>query len=305
MRAVQYDRFGGPDVLSTVDLRRPEPRSTEVLVRVHAAGVNPADWRTRSGAGLAGPADLPIVPGWDVSGVVEAVAPGVTRFRRGDQVFGMPNFPRPAGAYAEYVTAPARHLARKPQGLDHVHAAALPVAGLTAWQTLFDTARVGPGRRALVRGAAGGVGHLAVQIAKLRGAYVLGSSGADRHDFLRSLGADEAVDDRREDFLTLVREVDVVLDLVVDEESVVTSQELLSPGGLLIAIGELDYPQVPKATTMLVEPDYAELENLAGLAEEGHLRVEVEAVFPLEEAAAAHEAGERGGRRGKLVLEVW
>ncbi|MBO0709326.1 MAG: NADP-dependent oxidoreductase, partial [Candidatus Dormibacteraeota bacterium] len=236
--------------------------------------------------------------------VVEAVAPGVTRFRPGDQVFGMPNFPRPAGAYAEYVTAPARHLARKPAGLDHVHAAALPVAGLTAWQTLVDTAGVGPGRRVLIRAAAGGVGHLAVQVAKLRGAYVLASSAPDRLEFLRSLGADEAIDDRREDFLTLVGEVDVVLDLVVDEESVVTSQEVLCAGGLLIAIGELEYPQVPNATTMLVEPDYAELENLAGLVDEGRLRVEVEAVFPLEEAAAAHEAGERGGRRGKLVLEV-
>src|SRR5919108_2553497 len=128
MRAVQYDRFGGPEVLSVVELRRPEPRSTEVLVRVHAAGVNPVDWRTRAGEGLAGPADLPIVPGWDVSGVVEAVAPGVTRFRPGDPVFGMPHFPRAAGAYAEYVTAPARQLARKPAGLDHVHAAAGPVA---------------------------------------------------------------------------------------------------------------------------------------------------------------------------------
>lgn len=304
MRAVQYDRFGGPEVLSIVELRRPEPRSTEVLVRVQAAGVNPADWRTRSGAGLAGPADLPIVPGWDVSGVVEAVAPGVTRFRPGDQVFGMPHFPRMAGAYAEYVAAPARQLARKPAAVDHVHAAAVPVAALTAWQTLVDTARVGPGQRVLIRAAAGGVGHLAVQVAKLRGAYVLASSAADRLDFLRSLGADEAVDDRREDFLTLVREVDVVLDLVLDEESVLTSQELLGPGGLLIAVGQLEYPEVPTATTVLVEPDYAVLEEIGGLLAEGRLRVEVEAVFPLAEAARAHELGERGGRRGKLVLEV-
>ncbi|MDJ0346216.1 alcohol dehydrogenase catalytic domain-containing protein [Streptomyces sp. H10-C2] len=174
MRAIGQDSFGGPDVLKVVEVARPEPGPAEVLVRVHAAGVNPTDWWHRATGGLAG--DVPVRLGWDVSGVIEAVGPGVTLFGPGDEVFGMPRQPLPAGTYAEYVVSPARHLVAKPVGLSHVDAAALPLAALTAWQALVDTADVRPGRRVLIHAATGGVGHLAVQIAKARGAHVIGTA---------------------------------------------------------------------------------------------------------------------------------
>jgi NADPH:quinone reductase-like Zn-dependent oxidoreductase len=310
MRAISISRFGGPDVLDVVDVERPEPGPTEVLVRVHAAGVNPVDWKTRAGHGFASPADLPFVPGWDVSGVVEAVAPGVTRFRPGDEVYGMPRFPNPAGAYAEYITAPARQLAAKPLNLDHAHAAAVPVAGLTAWQVLVDTAGVGPGHRVVIHGAAGGVGHLAVQIAKARGAHVTATGRRERRRFLERLGADEVLDAGRVDFTRAVRDVDVVLDLVGGEDAA-RSMAPLRYGGMLIpmATGGLDLRAAAaargvRAVTFLVEPDYASLERLTGLIVGERMTVEVEAILPLAEAPHAHELGERGGRKGKIVLAV-
>jgi NADPH:quinone reductase-like Zn-dependent oxidoreductase len=190
MRAIGQGVLGGPEVLRVVEVDRPEPGIAEVLVRVHAAGVNPTDyWHRQTG----GPAGRPIRLGRDLSGVVEAVGLGVSLFRPGDAVYGMPRQPREAGTYADYVVSPARHLARKPRNLTHLEAAALPMAALTAWQSLVDTADVRPGRRVLVH-AAGGVGHLAVQIAKARDAYVVGTARAAKHEFVRSPGADEMVD---------------------------------------------------------------------------------------------------------------
>lgn len=194
MRAVTINEFGGPDVLTTGRIARPEPLPTEVLVRVHAAGINPVDWKTRAGHGMAGLQTLPLILGWDVSGVVEEVGFGVTTLAPGDEVYAMPWFPRPAGAYAEFVTAPSRQFARKPDSLSHVEAAALPLAALTAWQALVDTARVTAGQRVLVHAAAGGVGHLAVQIAKHLGAEVIATAREPRHAWLKELGADETID---------------------------------------------------------------------------------------------------------------
>jgi NADPH:quinone reductase-like Zn-dependent oxidoreductase len=174
MRAIRQDSLGGPEVMRITDVARPEPGPTEVLVRAGAAGVNPVDWKTRAGGGMLG--SPPFTLGWDVAGVVEAVGLGVTRFAVGDRVFGMPRFPREAAAYAEYVTSPSRQLGRTPASLSDVEAAALPLAALTAWQALVDTAAVQPGQRVLIHAGAGGVGHLAVQIAKARGAYVIGTA---------------------------------------------------------------------------------------------------------------------------------
>src|SRR5262245_61551146 len=181
MRVVRQLVLGGPEVLEVVEAPRPEPGPTEVLVRVGAAGVNPVDWKLRAAGGFLG--EPPFTVGWDVAGVVEEVGYGVTRFAEGDRVFGMPRFPREAAAYAEYVVSPSRQLARTPDELSDVEAAALPLAGLTAWQALVETAGVGAGDRVLVLGAAGGVGHLAVQIAKARGAYVVGTARAEKHAF--------------------------------------------------------------------------------------------------------------------------
>ncbi|HXV92701.1 MAG TPA: NADP-dependent oxidoreductase, partial [Pseudonocardia sp.] len=205
MRVITQLSTGGPEVLEPGEAPVPEPLPTEVRVRVEAAGVNPVDWKTRAGAGMArviGPP--PFTIGWDVAGVVDAVGPGVTRFEVGDEVYGMPWFPRQAGAYAEYMTAPSRHFALRPPGLSAVEAAAMPLAGLTAWQSLVDVAAVRPGQRVLVHAAAGGVGHLAVQIAKARGAQVIGTASAAKHALLAELGVDQPVDYRSERFEDVV-----------------------------------------------------------------------------------------------------
>ena len=181
MKAVVLHEYGAPEVLAVEEVAKPEPIPTEVQVRVHAAGVNPVDFKTRAGKGMAGLlGEPPVRLGWDVAGVVSEVAPGVTRFEVGEEVFGMPWFPRQAGAYAEYVTAPSRHFATKPHVLSHEEAAALPLAGLTAWQIVVDTIALEAGADILIHGAAGGVGHLAVQIAKARGANVIGTARAEQ-----------------------------------------------------------------------------------------------------------------------------
>lgn len=290
----------------------PEPLPTEIRVRVRAAGVNPVDWKTRAGKGMAAVlGGLPFVLGWDVAGVVEAVGRGVTRFTTGDRVYGMPWFPREAGGYGTYVTAPSRHFAVPPAGLDHVHAAGLPLAGLTAWQALVDTAHVQPGQRVLVHAAAGGVGHLAVQIAKALGAYVLGTASAGKHAVLGELGVDEAIDYRSVDFAAVVKDVDLVLDLVGGEYAL-RSIPTLRPGGLLISapsgmpVEALTAAEAvgARATGILVEPDYAGLDSLTRLVDEGSLRPIVAETFDLSDAGKAHETGEAGRTTGKLVLTV-
>ncbi|NYI03461.1 NADP-dependent oxidoreductase [Allostreptomyces psammosilenae] len=313
MQTVIQDRFGGPEVLSRTEVDRPRPLPTEVLVRVHAAGLNPVDVKSRAGGGMAGVlGEPPFTLGWDVSGVVEEVGFGVTTLRPGDEVYGMPRFPHAGGAFAEYVTAPSRHFARKPAGLSHTEAAGLPLAGLTAWQVLVDTAGVGPGQRVLVHAAAGGVGHLAVQIAKARGAHVIGTASAARHDFLRSLGADETVDYTAVRFEEVVRDVDLVVDLVGGADHQLRSLQTLRPGGLLVGVPGGVEPEAERQAAanglrtswFLVEPDQKGLEELTALVETGRLRVEVETVLPLAEIARAHDLMESGHVRGKIVLAV-
>ncbi|MGK5730744.1 NADP-dependent oxidoreductase [Streptomyces sp. URMC 124] len=311
MQAVVQDRFGGPEVLRLADVERPEPQPTEILVRVHAAGVNPVDVKTRAGEGIAGWLGAPpFTLGWDVSGTVEAVGFGVTLFQPGDEVYGMPRFPHLGAAFAEYVTAPSRHFARKPAGLTHAEAAALPLAALTARQILVDTAGVRAGQRVLVHAAAGGVGHLAVQIAKSRGAYVIGTSGPAKADFVRSLGADEVLDHTAVRFEDEVRDADLVVDSIGDPAHQLRSLRTLRPGGLLVAVPSGVDPEAARAarergvraTGFLVEPDRAGLEAITALVEAGELRVEVSAELPLQEAAKAHALVETGRTRGKVVL---
>ncbi|MEU8385722.1 NADP-dependent oxidoreductase [Streptosporangium sp. NPDC048865] len=315
MRAISQDTFGGPEVLHPVSVERPEPLPTEVLVRVVSAGVNPVDLKTRAGAGMARlMGDPPVILGWDVSGVVEETGFGVSSLEVGDEVYGMPWFPRPAGAYAEFVTAPSRQFARKPRSLGHDEAAALPLASLTAWQVLVDTARVGPGQRVLIHAAAGGVGHLAVQIAKHLGAYVIGTARAEKHDWLRGLGADELVDYTAVRFEDVVRDVDVVVDLVGDGQDATSTRSLdvLRPGGLIVPVPSNVSPDLLsaaearglRARVFLVEPDGSALAQIAELIDGGRIAPEVEEVFPLEEAAAAHERLAGGRAKGKIVLRV-
>ncbi|MET9390474.1 NADP-dependent oxidoreductase [Streptomyces sp. NPDC006624] len=307
MRAVSQDVLGGPEVLKTVEIERPAPRPNEVLVRVRAAGVNPTDWKHRATGGFLG--EPPFVLGWDVSGVVEAVGIGVAAFAPGDEVFGMLPYPFGHGSHAEYVIAPVRALTRKPAGLDHVQAGALPLVSLTAWQALTEHADLRPGQRVLVHAAAGGVGHVAVQIAKERGAYVIGTASAGKHEFLRELGADEAVDYRETDFAEAVKDVDVVLDTIGGDTSV-RSLRVLRPGGVVVSIlpvGSDDFTREAerlgvRAVRMLVDADRAGMEAIARLAESGTLRATIAGTFPLAAAAEAHESGDTGRTTGKLVL---
>jgi NADPH:quinone reductase-like Zn-dependent oxidoreductase len=309
MKRIRQYEFGGPEVLRLEDVPDPEPIPTEVRVRVHAAGVNPVDFKTRRRPGFLG--QPPFTVGWDVAGVVDRLGRGVTRFAAGDRVLGMPWFPREAGAYAEYVTAPSRQFVRVPDGLSMVEAAALPLAGLTAWQILVDTADVQPGQRVLVHAAAGGVGHLAVQIAKARGAYVIGTARPANHETLAKLGADQLIDYRTTRFEDVARDLDLVVDLIGGETSL-RSLSVLRRGGLLVSVpsgatGDLQGEAAARGvrtTGFLVEPDQVGLDGLVRLISSGQLRVLVSRQFPLAEAAAAHQAAEHDHSLGKIALTV-
>ncbi|MFH8659321.1 NADP-dependent oxidoreductase [Streptomyces afghaniensis] len=307
MRAISQDVLGGPEVLKEVEVERPAPRPNEVLVRVRAAGVNPTDWKHRATGGFLG--EPPFVLGWDVSGVVEAVGIGVAAFAPGDEVFGMLPYPFGHGSHAEYVIAPVRALARKPAGIDHVQAGALPLVSLTAWQALVEHADLKSGQRVLIHAAAGGVGHVAVQIAKARGAYVIGTASAGKHEFLREIGVDEAVDYRETDFTEAVKDADVVLD-TIGGDNALRSLRVLRPGGIVVSIlpgGSDDFYEEAgrlgvRAVRMLVDADRAGMETIAELAGTGRLRATIAGTFPLSAAAEAHASGDTGRTTGKLVL---
>ncbi|GAA1965755.1 NADP-dependent oxidoreductase [Kitasatospora viridis] len=309
MTAISQDAYGGPEVLHQVRTTRPQPGPSEVLIRVRAAGMNPTDWKHRQRPGMID--RLPLVLGWDVSGTVEAVGLGVTIHRVGDEVFGMLPYPHGVGSFAEYAVAPARAVVGKPATIDHVQAGALPLAALTAWQALVDTADLQPGERILVHAAAGGVGHLAVQIAKSRGAEVVGTASAPKHDLLRDLGVDEAVDYRTTDFTTIAP-VDVVLD-TIGGDTAERSLQVLKPGGRLVSIALTSLPaDLPDRAAalgvelhpILVEADQAGMLAIRELVESGKLRPIVEATFPLAEAAKGHALGDTGRVAGKVVLTV-
>ncbi|GHI04377.1 hypothetical protein AQI88_36810, partial [Streptomyces cellostaticus] len=307
MKAVYYRRFGGPEVLEVGEVRDPTLGPHGVLVRTRAAGVNPLDWKTREGL-LAPLADavFPVVPGFDVAGVVERVGVSVTEFAPGDEVIGYvwQDVVR-SGTFAELVVAPARTLARKPAGLTWAQAAALPLAGLAAYQSVVQRLRVQPGETVLVHAAAGGVGTLAVQLARWRGARVIGTASEHNHDFLRGLGAEPVA--YRGALAEHVRRlapdgVDAVLDSV-GHRALRACRELLRPGGRVVSLVE------PKVTELggsyvFARPDAADLAALGRLTEERRLAVEVARTFPLEQAAEALQLLREGHTRGKIVLSV-
>lgn len=305
MRAATQDAFGGPEVLKVVERERPVPSAGAVLVRVRAASVNQGEVKIRAGLVTeVGPP--PFTLGSDLSGVVETVGPGVTRFRPGDEVYGIFFI----GTYAEYVSVPAGNLARKPSNVDHIHAAALPVAALTAYQAIVERARVHVGQRILIHAAAGGVGHLAVQFAHLGGAYVIGTARAEKHDFLHALGANEVVDYTVVDFAEVVRDVDVVVDLVGGDYGA-RSLDSLRPGGLLL--GATLNPGVDARTAEArgrrygwigVRPSGADLEKITELVQSGDLRVSVQRTYSLEDLGQAHAFSESGRVAGKLVITL-
>lgn len=309
MHAVRQDAFGGPEVLQEVQVPRPQPGISQILVRVRAAGVNPTDWKHRSARRFLG--DPPYTLGWDVSGVVEQVGLGVTLFKPGDEVFGMLPYPHGAGSHAEFVVGPTRAFVPKPASVDHVQAGAIPLVALTAWQSLVDTAHLSAGDRVLIHAAAGGVGHVAVQIAKARGAYVIATASASKHDFVRGLGADEVIDYREVDFAEAVKNVDVVLDTIGGGYQLRSLQTLRSGGTLVSTVPipdeglfeEADRLQI-RAELILVEADRAGMQAITELMETGKLQATVAETFPLAQAAEAHAAGETNRTTGKLVLTI-
>jgi len=312
MKAIILKGFGGADQLSAVDLPIPVPGQDEVLVKVHAISINPVDIKTREGKGVAGRIkdEQPIILGWDISGVITAVGSDVRDFKPGDEVFGMVNFPGHGRAYAEYVAAPAAHLALKPANITHQQAAAATLAALTAYQALYKKAPVQKGQRILVQAAAGGVGHFMVQFAKHLGAHVTGTSSAANKDFILGLGADEHVDYKSGPFEDVVKDIDLVIDCVggvIAERSI----DVVKPAGTLISIPSGLGPEITEkarkrdinAFFFLVQSSGEDMKAIADLLEKGIIKPYVNH-FDFSQLDVAHQQQETGSTRGKIVLTV-
>ena len=308
MQAVRIHTYGGPEVLKYEEAPLPKPGPGEALVRVHAAGVNPVDWKIREGY-FKGRVNhsLPLILGWDLSGIVEATGSGVEGLKKDDEVYSRPDIARD-GAYAEYIVVREAEVALKPKSIDHVPAAAIPLAALTAWQSLFDSAGLSAGQKVLIHAAAGGVGSFAVQLAKWKGAYVIDMASNRNQEFVRKLGADETIDYQTTRFEDVVHDVDVVFD-TIGGDTQKRSWKVLKKGGILVSI--VGPPSAEEAAahgvqqaSVFVQPSATQLTKLAKLVESGKLRPIVETVLPLSEARHAHELSQTGHTRGKIVLRV-
>jgi len=308
MKAVRIHNYGGRDVLKYEDAPRPQPGTDEVLIRVHATSVNPIDWKVRAGYMKDFlPHSLPLILGWDVSGVIEEFGTNVSQFKKGDEVYSLPDHTR-NGAYAEYIVVRESEVALKPKALHHVRAAAVPLATLTAWQALFDTAQLQPGQRVLIQGAAGGVGHFAVQLAKWKGAHVIGTASAKNHEMLYELGADELIDYTTERFEDVARNIDVVLD-TIGGETQERSWQILKKGGAIVSLVQLPSENKAKehgvrGIRLGARPNGQELAAIAKIIDAGTLAPVIDRILPLSEARRAHELSQTGHVRGKIVLRV-
>jgi NADPH:quinone reductase-like Zn-dependent oxidoreductase len=306
MKAIVIHAFGSPEVLKVEELPMPVPKADEVLVKVNAASVNPVDYKTRSGKYPSIKKDqLPLVLGRDISGTVEQCGSAVSKFRKGDEVYAM--LDREHGGYAEYVIVKDRDLAAKPEHLNFIEAAAVPLAAVTAWQGLFDHGDLKAGQHVLIHGGAGGVGHLAVQCAKARGARVSTTASKEDLEFVRSLGADQVID-KAAPFEKSVTNVDLVFDLV-NGETQERSWAVLKQGGVMISTlsqpsAERAKARAARAEHYVAQPDAAELREIGDLIDAGKVRPHIEAVFRLAEAGAAQRQLETRHNRGKIVLQV-
>ncbi len=314
MRAVVIAETGAPEVLTVTELPQPTPVNAEFLVKVLAAGINPIDAKTRAGRGVASQLHYPAVLGNDFSGIVIASPYEGHPIKPGDEVYGMAHVPRNGGTYAEYVSIPAISLTRKPSALSHVEAAAVPLAALTAWGMVVELAKAHEGQRILIHAGAGGVGHFAVQFARFFGAYVIATGSERNLGWLQELGANEVIDYTSTRFEDVVSNVDVVIDLIgnVHDETGTRSLAVLRPGGLLVNAPSGSWDTViedaaaagVRASRYKVSADGSTLAVISRLLSSGDVRVFVDRVFPLEDAAEAHRALETGHTRGKIVLAV-
>jgi NADPH:quinone reductase-like Zn-dependent oxidoreductase len=308
MRAIVIDEFGPPEALRLATLPTPDVGAHEVLLRTHVVAVNPVDAKTRAGFGVSVD-HFPAVLGWDLCGEVVHVGPDVVDVHEHDVVFGMPRFPGLAGAYAEYVVSPANEVVRKPDGVDVQQAAAAPMVALTAWQAIFTLGGLQSGQRVLVHGAAGGVGHVAVQLARWAGAEVMGTASARNRAFVTELGAHEIVDYTSTPLESIARDIDLVIDTRGGDD-LIRLLDVLRPGGLIVSLLGRDEQAQRAASTKgvrvafaYVAPDRPSLARISELMAAGTLRIAIDRVFPLAEAAAAHTLIESGHVRGRILLQ--
>lgn len=305
MKAVTISKYGDQSVLSYTDIERPKPKADEILVHNFAAAVNPVDWKIRNGLGEMFGLQLPIVLGCEIAGTIEEVGSGVLDFHAGDPVYGYVSLQR-NGGYAEYTIAKSDEIAPRPESLDFDNAAAIPVGALTSWQAIFDTAHLQSGQRILITGASGGVGSMAVQLAKGKGAFVIATASGKNEEFVRGLGADEFIDYTREKFEERVHEVDVAYDTVGGD----TLERLFTTirrGGYLVTT--VMPPSNDKAenygihASMIgVEPSGQQLREINRLIDAGKIKTYIAAVLPLAEVGKAHQLSESGRTRGKIIL---
>jgi NADPH:quinone reductase-like Zn-dependent oxidoreductase len=318
MKAVRINEFGGTEVLKIQEIERPVPAADEILIKVYASSVNPADWVVREGENdfLNPILKLPLILGWDTAGIVEEVGGNVTGFKEGDEVYGLPNFPGD-GSYAEYVAAKASQFALKPEGISFNEAASVPLAALVAWTALFELGKLQAGQRIFIHGASGGVGSFAVQFAKAKGAYVTGSASTGNQEFLKQIGADEAIDYKKQKFEELLQDIDVVFDgaPLRDDNERLKCISVLKEGGIYVSVN-IDFPFSDKVPAALAKKNakgevvgsagypYSALNQIAQLINDGKVKVIISKIYPLEQVAEAHKESETFHVRSKLVLEI-
>jgi NADPH:quinone reductase-like Zn-dependent oxidoreductase len=309
MKAVRIHSFGGADLLMYEEAPMPVPAAGEVRIKVRAAGVNPFDWKIRMGGfeKMIGH-QLPLTLGWDVAGDIESVGAGVTEFTVGDAVYGLADY-TVNGAYAEYIVVKASIIAPKPKRLDYLQAASVPMAAETAYLAMYDTGQVKAGQKVLIHGAAGSVGGFAVQLARIRGAHVIGTASGDKADYVKSLGADQVIDYKTEHFETIAKDVDLVLDTLGGKTQEL-SWQVLKPGGLLVSTVQPPKPPVNapagvQGKIIGVQPNADSLRAITAFIDSGQLKTLVQQIIPLSEARQAHELLEAGlSKPGKVILQV-
>jgi NADPH:quinone reductase-like Zn-dependent oxidoreductase len=320
MKAVNIKEFGGLDVLTIDEIERPVPASDEILVKVYASGVNPVDWVIREGGNdyLKTVLKLPLTLGWDAAGIVEEVGSEVTAFKKGDKVYGVPNFPG-NGSYAEYVAAKASQFALKPESINFIEAAGVPLASLVAWSGNFHLGKLQAKQAIFIRGASGGVGSFAVQLAKAKGAYVIAEASSRNSDYLKQIGADEVIDYNTQKFEELLNDIDVVFDAspLRDESERLKSVSVLKNGGIFVSVN-VDFPFSDQIKAALEKKNAkgelvggnngyistGYLKEIAQLIDEGKVKVIISKVYPFEQVKEAHREMATWHVRGKLVLEV-
>ena len=317
MKAITIKEFGGPEVLKLENVERPIPAPDEILVKVYASGVNPTDCNMRQGGNdvLRPFLKLPLILGYDLAGIVEETGSEVTNFKKGDAVYGVPNFPG-NGSYAEYCAAKATQFAHKPKNISFNEASGVPLAGLTAWTAIFEHGKLQPGQRILIQGASGGVGSFAVQFAKAKGAYVIAIASAKNQDYLMQLGADEVIDYQNQNFEDIVSDLDIVFEAspLRDNGERIKSVKVIKERGIFVSVN-IDLPFNDEVIDALAkkhaigelsanQPKQEYLIKIAQLIDDGKVTVFISKLFPLDQVAEAHCESETWHVRGKLVLEI-